>query len=93
MIVLGLALLVAAVRDLGKLATVHLRRRDRLATSDAYLLSRATRIPAAVWIVLFAVVVGAAWWFAWQPMSQVLAAGLPPQWQAAPLHAPGGTPA
>ena len=29
MIVLGLALLVAAVRDLGKLLTVHLRRRDR----------------------------------------------------------------
>ncbi len=93
MIVLGLALLVAAVRDLGKLATVHLRRRDRLATSDAYLLARATRIPAAVWIVLFAAVVGAAWWFAWQPMSQVFAAGLPAQWQGAPLHAPGGTPA
>jgi hypothetical protein len=93
MIVLGLALLVAAVRDLGKLATVHLKRRDRLATSDAYLLSRSTRIPAAVWIVLFAVVVGAAWWVAWQPLSQVLAAGLPPQWQGVPLHAPGGTPA
>jgi hypothetical protein len=73
MIVLGLALLVAAVRDLGKLATVHLKRRDRLATSDAYLLSRATRVPAFVWIVLFAAVVGAAWWVAWQPMSQVFA--------------------
>ena len=72
MIVLGLALLVAAVRDLGKLANVHLRRRDRLATSDAYLLSRATSIPAAVWIVLFAAVVAGAWWFAWQPMAQVL---------------------
>ena len=45
MIVLGLALLVAAVRDLGKLANVHLRRRDRLPTSDAYLLSRATSHP------------------------------------------------
>lgn len=71
MIGLGLALLVAAVRDLGKLANVHLRRRDRLATSDAYLLARATRIPAAVWITLFAAVVAAAWWVAWQPMSQV----------------------
>ncbi|MCB5274854.1 hypothetical protein BJG92_02392 [Arthrobacter sp. SO5] len=73
MIVLGLALLVAAVRDLGKLANVHLRRRDRLPTSDAFLLYRATRVPAAVWIVLFGAVVGAAWWFAWQPMAQVFA--------------------
>lgn len=73
MIVLGLALLVAAVRDLGKLLTVHLRRRDRLPTSDAYLLYRATRVPAPVWILLFAAVVAASWWFAWQPMAQVLA--------------------
>ena len=73
MIVLGLALLVAAVRDLGKLLTVHLRRRDRRPTSDAYLLYRATRVPAPVWILLFAAVVAASWWFAWQPMAQVLA--------------------
>ena len=88
MIVLGLALLVAAVRDLGKLANVHLARRDRLATSDAYLLSRATRIPAAVWIVLFAAVVGAAWWVAWQPMAQVFAT-LP----SLTVPGQGGTPA
>ncbi|MGY2746610.1 M50 family metallopeptidase [Pseudarthrobacter sp. O4] len=74
MIVLGLALLVAAVRDLGKLANVHLRRRDRLPTSDAYLLFRATSIPAVVWIVLFAAVVAGAWWFAWQPMARVVTA-------------------
>jgi hypothetical protein len=78
MIVLGLALLVAAVRDLAKLANVHLRRRKRLATSDAYLLFRATSVPAAVWIALFAMVVAAAWWAAWQPMSQVLGALLGP---------------
>ncbi|MET4094384.1 M50 family metallopeptidase [Arthrobacter sp. UYCu712] len=82
MIVLGLALLVAAVRDLGKLANVHLRRRDRLSTSDAYLLFRATSVPAVVWILLFAAVVAGAWWFAWQPMAHVLAAllghGVPP---------------
>jgi hypothetical protein len=78
MIVLGLALLVAAVRDLAKLANVHLRRRDRLPTSDAYLLFRATSIPAVVWLVLFAAVVAGAWWFAWQPMAQVLAASLGP---------------
>ncbi|MDQ0850257.1 hypothetical protein QFZ65_002195 [Arthrobacter sp. B3I9] len=78
MIVLGLALLVAAVRDLTKLVNVHLRRRDRLPTSDAYLLFRATSVPAIVWIVLFAAVVGGAWWFAWQPMVQVLATLLGP---------------
>ncbi|MDQ0821072.1 hypothetical protein QFZ79_003445 [Arthrobacter sp. V4I6] len=78
MIVLGLALLVAAVRDLAKLANVHLRRRDRLSSSDAYLLFRATSIPAVVWLVLFAAVVAGAWWFAWQPMAQVLAALLGP---------------
>ncbi|MET1022301.1 MAG: M50 family metallopeptidase [Arthrobacter sp.] len=88
MIVLGLALLVAAVKDLGKLAAVHLRRRDRLASSDAHLLFRATRIPAAVWMVLFAVVVGGAWWFAWQPMSQVFAT-----WPKPPWHGPGSGPA
>jgi len=74
MIGLGLALLVAAVRDLGKLAAVHTRHRSRLSTSDAYLLARATRIPAPVWLVLFAAVVAAAWWAAWQPMGPVLAA-------------------
>ena len=74
MIVLGLALLVAAVRDLGKLANVHLRHRDRLATSDAYLLARSTSVPAAVWIALFAAVVAGAWWFAWQPLAQVFTA-------------------
>jgi hypothetical protein len=83
MIALGLALLVAAVRDLGKLAAVHLRRRDRLPTSDAYLLFRATRVPAFLWIVLFAAVVGSAWWFAWQPMAQVIAT----------VHVPGAPPA
>jgi hypothetical protein len=57
---------------------VHLRRRDRLPTSDAYLLFRATSIPAVVWIVLFAAVVAGAWWFAWQPMAQVLGALLGP---------------
>jgi Peptidase M50B-like len=77
-IVLGLALLVAAVRDLAKLANVHVRRRDRLPTSDAYLLFRATSVPAVVWLVLFAAVVAGAWWFAWQPMAQVLATMLGP---------------
>ena len=74
-IILGLALLVASVRDLAKLTNVHLRRRDQLRTSDAYILYRATAVPSAVWIALFSVVVAASWLVAWQPMSRVLAAG------------------
>lgn len=74
-VVLGLALLVAAVRDLIKLAHVHLRRRERLASSDAYLLWRATSVPSAVWIVLFAALVAGSWLWAWQPISMVLFAG------------------
>jgi hypothetical protein len=73
MIGLGLALLVAAVRDLGKLTAVHVRHRSRLSTSDAYLLSRATGLPAVLWIGVFAVLVAAAWWLAWQQMAPVLA--------------------
>ena len=73
-IALGLALLVAAVRDLAKLSNLHLRRRDRLPTSDAHLLYRATSVPAAVWILLFAAVVAGSWWVAWQPMARVFAA-------------------
>ena len=74
-VILGMALLVAAVRDLIKLAHLHLRRRERLASSDAYLLWRATSIPSAVWIVLFAVLVAGSWLWAWQPISTVLNAG------------------
>jgi hypothetical protein len=74
-IVLGLALLVASVRDLAKLTNVHLRRRDQLRTSDAYILYRATAVPSAVWIVLFSLVVAASWLVAWQPISRVFAAG------------------
>jgi hypothetical protein len=71
-VVLGLALLVGAVRDLCKLAGVHLRRRDRLASSDAYLLYRATSMPSVLWIVLFAVLVTGSWLAVWQPVSRIL---------------------
>ena len=74
-IILGLALLVASVRDLAKLTNVHLRRRDQLRTSDAYVLYQATAVPSAVWIALFSLVVAASWLVAGQPMSRVLAAG------------------
>lgn len=71
-VVLGLAMLVGAVRDLFKLANVHLRRRDRLASSDAYLLYRATAVPSVVWIMLFAVLVTGSWLAAWQPIASIL---------------------
>ena len=73
-IILGLALLVAAVRDLLKLTNVHLRRRDQLRSSDAYILYRATAVPSGVWIALFTLVVAACWIVAWQPMSRVFVA-------------------
>lgn len=72
---LGVALLVAAVRDLAKLTNVHLRRRDRLASSDAYILYRATAVPSVIWIALFIAVVAGCWVVAWQPISASLAAG------------------
>ncbi|MGO4187651.1 M50 family metallopeptidase [Pseudarthrobacter sp. TAF60_1] len=74
-ICLGVALLVAAVRDLAKLTHVHLRRRDRLASSDAYILYRATSVPSGIWIALFLAVVAGCWLVAWQPISSILAAG------------------
>ncbi|MDF2050587.1 M50 family metallopeptidase [Arthrobacter sp. Cr_A7] len=74
-VILGLALLVGAVRDLIKLANVHVRRRERLSTSDAYLLYRATAVPSAIWITLFAALVGGSWFVAWQPISTVLLRG------------------
>jgi Peptidase M50B-like len=74
-VILGLVLLVGAVRDLIKLTHVHLRRRDRLASSDAYLLYRATAIPSGVWIILFTVLVAGSWLVAWQPISAILPPG------------------
>lgn len=74
-VALGLALLVASVRDLIKLMHVHLRRRDRLASSDAYLLYRSTSVPSFVWIALFIAIVSASWVVAWQPISAILLAG------------------
>lgn len=73
-IILGVALLVAAVRDLLKLTNVHLRRRHQLRSSDAYILYRATAVPSGVWIALFSLVVVACWVVAWQPMSRVFGA-------------------
>ncbi|WP_125610604.1 M50 family metallopeptidase [Specibacter cremeus] len=64
---LGAALLVGSVRDWFKVAAVHARHRNRLATSDAFILARSTSIPAVLWLAAFAVVIavavaGSAYW-------------------------------
>lgn len=56
---LGIALLVGSCRDWLKVVRVHVRRRD-VGSSDAYLLQRATRLPSALWLAMFALVIGAA---------------------------------
>ncbi len=61
-LVLGIALLVGAVRDWFKVAAVHGGRGDRR-DSDAYLLSRMSGVPSFVWLTGFALVIGAsAFW-------------------------------
>jgi hypothetical protein len=72
-VALGLALLVGSVRDLLTVVSVHVRHRDRLDTSDAYLLSRRTSVPAAVWLLLFAGVIGGSWFLAWNTAETALA--------------------
>lgn len=57
---LGIALEVGAVRDWFKVAAVHTGRRDRLASSDAYILARSTGVPSLLWLAAFAVVIAAS---------------------------------
>nr|WP_167995824.1 M50 family metallopeptidase [Arthrobacter pigmenti] len=68
-VALGIALLVGSVRDLGKVAAVHARRRRDRGQSDAHLLYRATGIPAAAWLVLFAVVIAGSLAWAWNSVA------------------------
>ena len=64
LLVIGIALLVGAVRALGTVIGVHVRRRDQLSTSDAYLLFRRTGIPSPFWLLLFTVLIGGCCVFA-----------------------------
>ena len=64
LLVIGIALLVGAVRALGTVIGVHLWRRDQLSTSDAYLLYRRTGIPSPFWLLLFTALIGASCVFA-----------------------------
>ncbi|MHA7270628.1 M50 family metallopeptidase [Arthrobacter sp. HLT1-20] len=54
---LGIALGVGSVRDFFKVAAVHTRRRNQLASSDAYILAQTTGAPSFIWLSGFAVVI------------------------------------
>ncbi|WP_417215460.1 M50 family metallopeptidase [Arthrobacter sp.] len=59
---LGIGLVVGSVKDWFKVTAVHTRRRG-LESSDAYILARATGVPAVLWLAGFAVVIGGcAYW-------------------------------
>jgi hypothetical protein len=64
LLVLGVALLVGAVRGVVTVIGVHTSRRGQLQTSDAYLLYRSTGVPSPVWLLLFALLIGASLLFA-----------------------------
>ena len=57
----GIALLVGAVRDWLNVLSVHTRRRQELPSSDAFILSRRTGVPSALWLTGFAVAIGGCW--------------------------------
>lgn len=61
---LGMALLIGSALAWFNLADIHANRPDEVETSDAHILSLQTAAPAAVWLTMFAVVIGAAWFFA-----------------------------
>ncbi len=57
---LGLMLLVGGLRDLFKVIGVHTRRRELIASSDAYLLGQRSWLPAWFWLLGFILVVGSS---------------------------------
>jgi hypothetical protein len=64
LLVVAIALLVGSARGFLTVARVHLLDRDRLATSDAYILFRETLIPSPIWLLLFAGTIAGSVWFA-----------------------------
>ncbi|RZU62620.1 peptidase M50B-like protein [Zhihengliuella halotolerans] len=69
-LVLGIGLLVGAVRDWFKVAAVHRGRGDRR-NSDAYLLARMSGVPALVWLSGFALVIGASSYWALLALARI----------------------
>ncbi|WP_026819683.1 M50 family metallopeptidase [Arthrobacter castelli] len=74
-LMLGVALVVGAVRDWLNVAAVHVRRRRELASSDAYILYRRTGVAAGVWLAMFGAVIAAAAGFSVWSLKPVLASG------------------
>lgn len=64
LLIIGVSLLVGAVRGLVTVITVHTSRRDQLATSDAYILYSRTMIPSPLWLLGFTAVIGWCGWVA-----------------------------
>lgn len=62
LLTLGIALLIAGIRDLIKLMSVHVSRRHALGSSDAYLLRQRTGVPSIVWILVMAALVAGSLW-------------------------------
>ncbi|MBD1543595.1 hypothetical protein G9E11_15390 [Arthrobacter sp. IA7] len=68
--------MVGSVRDLSTITTAHIYRRDRLDTSDAYLLFRRTMAPSPVWLPLFSATIGWAWLSAYGSFRHLIAAAV-----------------
>jgi len=64
LLALGVALLVGSVRGLFTVISVHTSHRDRLESSDAYLLARRSGIASFLWLTGFAVVIFGSLWAA-----------------------------
>ena len=64
LLIIGVALLVGAVRGLITVVRVHTSHRDQLQDSDAYILATRTFIPSPVWLLAFTAVIGWSWWAA-----------------------------
>jgi hypothetical protein len=62
LLIIGVSLLVGAVRGLATVVTVHTSHRERLDSSDAYILYSRTMIPSPIWLAGFAGVIG---WCVW----------------------------
>lgn len=54
---LGIALGIGSIRDFFKVAAVHTRRRNQVASSDAYILFRSTGAPSWLWLSGFAIII------------------------------------
>jgi hypothetical protein len=64
LLIIGVVLLVGSVRGLATVINVHVRHREELGTSDAYILYDRTGIPSPLWLAGFASVITWCLWAA-----------------------------